>query len=101
MKEIKEMVKELRDELHGAKHYAERAVMLRDVDSAAANMYSEMARAELGHVDKLHNMAVKLIAAQKAKGVEAPEAMQAVWDWEHELMIDKVARIHTLLNMVK
>ena len=100
MKEIKDIVKELRDELSGAKHYAERAVMLKDVDSSAANMYADMARAELGHVDKLHSFAVKLINAQKAKGVEAPEAMQAVWDWEHELMMDKTARIHTLLNMV-
>lgn len=98
MREIRDIVEDIREELDGAKHYAELAVKMKG--SAAANIYADMARAELGHVDKLHGLAVQLINEQRAKGVTPPAAMQAVWDWEHDRMIDRTAHIHTLLNMV-
>lgn len=101
MKAIKEIVEDIRDELDGAKHYAEKAVRMRDTDMTAANTYAEMARQELGHADKLHGMAVKLINEQRAAGVTPPASMQVVWDWEHERMIDQTARIKALLDMVK
>lgn len=101
MKAIKEIVEDIRDELDGAKHYAEKAVKMRDTDMTAATTYAEMSRQELTHVDKLHNMAVKLINEQRASGVTPPASMQAVWDWEHEKMIDYVARVKALLDMVK
>ena len=63
------------------------------------NTYAEMARQELGHVDSLHNMAVRMIEKEKALDQQVPPAMQAVWDWEHEQMIDRVARIKSLLSM--
>lgn len=31
----------------------------------------------------------------------APEAMQAVWEWEHERQIDETAKINQLLAMYK
>lgn len=36
-----------------------------------------------------------------ASGIVAPASMQAVWDWEHELMVDKTAKIRALLDMYK
>lgn len=99
MREIRDIVEDIRDELDGAKHYAELAVKMKG--TMAANTYAEMSRAELGHVDKLHGMAVQMINDQRAKGVTPPAAMQAVWDWEHERMIDRVAHIKHILDMVK
>lgn len=49
----------------------------------------------------LHAQAVRLINEQRASGVVAPASMQAVWDWEHELMVDKTAKIRALLDMYK
>ena len=54
---------------------------------------------ELGHVDSLHKMGVRMIDKEKELGQQIPPAMQAVWDWEHEQMIDRVARIKSLLSM--
>lgn len=101
MKAIKEIVEDIRDELDGAKHYAEKAVKLRDTDMTASNTYAEMSRQELAHVDKLHGLAVKLINEQRASGATVPTAMQAVWDWEHENMIEHTARIKSLLDMAR
>lgn len=101
MKEIKEIVEEIRDELEGAKHYAEQAAKLKDTDTMRSETYAEMAKQELAHIDKLHSMAVKKIEAQRAGGYEAPAAMQAVWDWEHEKMIKHTAKIKAMLEMAR
>lgn len=101
MKAIKEIVEDIREELDGAKHYAEKAVKMHDTDREAAAAYADMARQELSHVDRLHGLAVKLINTQKANEVAVPVAMQAVWDWEHEHMIDTTMRIKALLDMAK
>lgn len=101
MKEIKEIVEEIRDELEGAKHYAEQAAKLKDNDMSRSETYAEMAKQELSHVDKLHGMAVKKIEAHKAAGHEAPAAMQAVWDWEHDRMIKCAAKIRAMLEMAR
>ena len=97
MRAIKDIAKDIREELEGAKHYAERAVMHKG--TSAGNTYAEMARQELSHADKLHTLAVQMINEQKAKGIKPPEAMQAVWDWEHERMIEETAHIRQLLDM--
>lgn len=41
------------------------------------------------------------IKAQKASGYEAPASMQAVWDWEHDKMVDTTARVKTMLSMYR
>ena len=101
MKEIKELVEEIREEMEGAKHYAEQAAKLKSTDAVRSEMYADMARQELSHIDKLHNMAVKKIETHRSGGHEVPEAMQAVWDWEHEKMIKHVAKIKAMLDMQK
>ena len=45
----------------------------------------------------LHEQAIRAIKEQKATSAETPVAMQAVWDWEHEKMVDTVAKIKALL----
>lgn len=99
MREIKDIVKDIREELEGAEHYAKTSAKLKNEDSSNASIYADMARQELGHIDNLHKMAVRAIEKQKASGVIPPAAMQAVWDWEHDNMMEKVARIKMLLSM--
>ena len=99
MKEIKYIVKQIREELEDAEKYAKAAAKLKDTNSTDASTYSELARQELSHVDSLHKMAVRMIEKKKESGVEVPPAMQAVWDWEHEQMIERVGKIKTLMSM--
>lgn len=101
MKIIKHIVEDIKDEMDGAEHYAKLAVQYKSEDRALADNYAKMAEAELGHVTSLHDQAVRLITQQKNSGVTTPPSMQAVWDWEHEKMVDTVARIKVILSMAK
>lgn len=98
MKTIKHLVKDISEELEGAEHYAKMATQYKYNDKALADVYAKLAGIELEHVDVLHSQAVRLI---KASTEPAPASMQAVWDWEHEKMVDTEARIKTMLSMYR
>lgn len=98
MKQIKEIVESIREELESAEDYAKKATRYKLDDKTLADTYYEMSMQELGHVDRLHAQAVRLIKSQTEP---APAAMQAVWDWEHDKMIDTTARVKTLLTSYK
>ena len=83
MKIIKCIVEDIREEAEGAEHYA------------------KMAETEIGHVNTLHEHAVRLIKAKKSTGAEVPSTMQAIWDWEHGKMVDCMARVKALLSMYR
>lgn len=101
MKQIKTIVKDIKEELEGATHYAKLATQYKDTDKVLADTYYSIANQELGHIDALHAQAVRMIKAYQATGKEVPVAMQAVWDWEHENQIDDVARVRALLDAYK
>ena len=101
MKMIAEIVEDIREELEGAEHYAKKAIQYKGMDDRLSSMYATMASQELSHVDTLHEQAVRLIQAQRAEGKEVPAGMQAVWDWEHSHLMDRVARIKVLLDTAR
>ena len=101
MKKIKTLAKKIRGELEDAKSYALLALEEKDADRSLSDTYRQLAEQELEHANKLHAQAVRLINEQKAKGVNAPVAMQAVWDWEHEHMIEETTRIRLLLQELR
>lgn len=101
MKTIAEIVEDIREELDSAEHYAKKAAKYKGIDDRLSSMYATMASQELSHVDTLHTQAVRLIQDQKDSGKEIPDGMQAVWDWEHSHMMDRVARIKVLLETAR
>lgn len=98
MKEIKWLAEQIEEELHDAEKYAKSALYYKHTDPDMSRLCGELARQELNHSDMLHGQAVKLIKAQREKGVEAPPAMQAVWDWQHERMIEHTNQVKMLLS---
>ena len=44
---------------------------------------------------------VKIIQNYRDEHGAPPEAMMAVWNWEHDSMVDKTARVKVLLDMYK
>lgn len=101
MKEIKWIAERIREELEDAEQYAKTALKYKDTNKDLAQACADIAKQELTHSEILHTQAVRLIKAQMAAGVTAPVAMQAVWDWEHEKMIEHTAKIRNLLDMHK
>lgn len=101
MKTIAEIVEDIREELDSAERYAKKAAKHKGIDDRLSSMYATMASQELSHVDTLHTQAVRLIQDQKDSGKEIPDGMQPVWDWEHERMMDHVAKIKILLETAR
>ena len=97
MKVIKNLVDQIREELEDAKKYA-RCAAMQEEDRKLAETYAALAREELGHANQLHDHAARII---KESGKEAPPAMKAVWEWEHQKMIDDTAAVRILLELKK
>lgn len=98
MRKIKMLVKDMREELCDAEKYAKRSAEFKDDDRELSSMYRQLAEQELAHADQQHSHAVALIREYKQSGKETPAAMQAVWDWEHEQMIEHEAEIRAMLS---
>ena len=101
MKEIKWLAHRIEEELEDAETYAKEAAKHKDTNRGLSQTLAQICKEELGHSEMLHIQAERLIAAQREAGITAPSAMQAVWDWEHEKMIEHTARIKHLLDMLK
>ena len=99
MHEIKHLAEEIREELGDAEKYAREAVKHAE-DPETASTYADLSRQELGHANRLHEMAVRCIEKANDAGHHPTEAEQAVWDWEHERMLDRAAHVKTLLSMM-
>lgn len=105
MKEIKDIIAFIDDEIDGACEYIKYAVKMKGVDDLAYQTALKLAQTELEHVDAWHTVAVKAIEAKraemKAKGQEVPAYMQTMWDDEHAEYVEKVAKAKYALDMAK
>lgn len=101
MKKIAMIVEDIREELRGAEHYAKLATQYKMDDVDLADAYASMANQELSHVDSLHSQVVRVIKKHRAEGNIPPAGMMEVWNFEHERMVDSVAKVKMLLEMYK
>lgn len=101
MKKIAMIVEDIREELRGAEHYAKLATQYKHEDEDLADAYATMANQELSHVDALHTQVVRVIKKHRAEGNAPPAGMMEVWNFEHERMVDSVAKVKMLLEMYK
>lgn len=101
MKEIKLLVENIREEQNDAEKYAKLALLWKEKDQRLGDMFAQLAKEELTHSARLHEQAVRLIKEQTNAGIKPPEAMQAVWDWEHERMVEEEAEVRAMLEMYK
>jgi rubrerythrin len=99
MKEIKWIAETIDSELEAAEHYAKAVHHYKDSDKELSRLCVTLAEAEMEHVDRLHRQAVRVINEYKETGREAPAAMQAVWNWQHEKMIERTIAIQKILSM--
>lgn len=101
MKEIKNLVQKIDEELCDAKEYSKLAIASKDEeDTSKGKVYYQMANDELSHATLLHDMAVKLINEAKLT-IEPPQYMVDEWEEEHGEYIEKVAKIKYMLEMFK
>lgn len=99
MRRIKELTDQIKEELKGAKEYAEKSLDYKaHGDSSRAAKYKDMANDELKHALNLHEEAVEEIR-KLSEVYTAPASMQETWDIMHKEFIEKTAWIKTMLQM--
>jgi hypothetical protein len=99
MHSIKKLADAMKDEIEGAKDYAEDYVEAKARgDMATANKYKEMALDELKHANYEHEWAVNKIQ-EVSKIYTAPVEMQEKWEHSHKEYVEKVAWIRQMLAM--
>ena len=101
MKIIKTVVEKINEEIHDAEEYAKLAYTCREEFPDLSDVFLTLSRQEVTHATMLHTQGERLIREYRDANGPAPPAMQAVYDWEHEKMIDAMARIKTMQDMVR
>lgn len=93
------MVKEPKNmcyELDAAEHYAKHALRNKDEDKELGDVYERVARQELDHCEMFHAQAVRII---REHGEAPNEAMRAVWEYEHDKIMERDAEIRVKLGL--
>jgi len=98
IEKLSEMIEE---EIEGAEEYAKCAVKHKEDNPTMASAFYNMSLDELKHVSMLHDEVVKLINQYRSEQGEAPEAMQAVYDYLHEKHIEDVNEVKMLQAQYK
>ena len=96
MQKIKCLVKDMSCELDAAEHYAKHALRNKDEDKELGDVYARVARQELEHCELFHAQAVRLI---REYDKEPPESMRAIWEYEHDRIMEREAMIRVKLDM--
>ena len=99
MHEIKHLAEGIREELDDAEKYAREAVKHAGEDPEDASTYADLSRQELGHANRSTKWPFA-ISKRRRTPVSIPRSHAAVWDWEHERMLDRTAHVKTLLSMM-
>lgn len=99
MTRIKNLIEQIKDELCGAKDYAEEYLTYKAQGNGAwANRYKEMSTDELKHAGYIHDRVVAEIDELK-KVYTPPEEMMQKWESAHREYIEKAAWVRQMLAM--
>ena len=99
MKIIKCLAENIREEMHDAEKYAKMALEYKEQYPEMLDTFLTLSRQEVNHATMLHNHVERIIKDYRAKEGDPPAAMMAVYDWEHEKMIDNMAKVRVLQEL--
>ena len=101
MKIIKCLAEKIEEELNDAQSYADMAQRWKEEQPETADIFLELSQEEMGHMEKLHNEAVRLIEEHREKHGEPPEGMMMLYDYLHNKHIEKAKMIKVMQGMYK
>ena len=101
MKIIKWLSENIEDELRDADKYITKAMKVKAEYPDLAETLYQLSLEEMTHMSRLHGEAERLIAEYRRKEGEPPAAMQAVYDYLHERMIEKSKAVKVELAMFR
>ena len=95
MHRLKKIVEYIWDETMGGEQYAMCALNNKDEDRSLAEAYISMATQELSHAETLMSHAARIISNADE------EHIRAIWDWEHDKVMKRMAHVKTLIDMYR
>lgn len=101
MKIIKCLSEKIEDELQDADEYVDLAMRWKQDDPETAELFYQLSVEEMGHMDKLHAQAAKLITQYRNEHGEPPKDMMILYDYLHEKHIGKATQIRVKQGMFK
>lgn len=101
MKEMKEVALDIREMLEEAECYAREANKHKTQFPELARLYNQISQNRVSEINGLHEQVTTLIERAKRDGQEVPASMLAIWDWEHDLMLEAMADVKRLQDMYK
>ena len=100
MKIIKNMAKDIREELHDAETYIKAALTNKTDYPGAAEVFYRLSTEEVDHAMRLHGEVVKLIE-KASRETNVPPVMKEIWAFEHEMIVEEMAEVKRLIEMYK
>ena len=101
MKVIKCLADRIEEELNDALTYAELAEKWKETEPETADLFLELSQEEMGHMEKLHNEAVRQIEKYREEHGEPPEGMKMLYDYLHGKHIEKAKMIKVMQGMYR
>jgi len=101
MKIIKCISDYIDEELHDADKYINMAMKVKAEHPELAELFYQLSLEEMTHMNRLHNEAEKIITAYRRQNGEPPVAMQAVYDYVHEKMIEHAKEVKIAQGMFR
>lgn len=101
MKMLKNLIEKADDTLEEIEWYAEKAHHLKEEHRALADAYIKIAEMHITIYNILHERMVALINEEKGKGAQPPQAMMAIWEYEHEKLVKEFAEAKYFIEEYK
>ena len=101
MKIIKCIAERIKEEISDAETYMDLANQWKEEQPGAAEVFSELAEEELGHMEKLHEVVTELISEYREKHGEPPAGMMALYEYMHAQNIENTMRVKVKQAMFK
>lgn len=101
MKQIKDIVEMINEELDGAEKYAVMAVKHKSDNPVLAKTFYDISTDEMRHVDLLHSEVVKMIEEHRKLKGDPPASMLAVYNYLHEKNIEHAKEVKIYQNQYK
>ena len=99
MKIISVISRKINCEIEDAESYIKLALEYKEQDKDLADTFYDLSLQEVKHADKLHSHVVDLIEDYKRENGEPPKEMLALYNYTHEIEIEKMKNVKILQGM--